>query len=145
MYCYTSNTAVHFRIRLFVCHDFLFLDQKTNEHLQTNILGEAIFVDDIPSPTNCLHGAFIYSRRPLARVKGLNLSHDPQPEGVTAVISTKDIPVGGHNVGARTIFGDELLFADKLTECIGQPIAFVVILLTRDSFIATLVSGILPC
>ncbi|KAA0040101.1 indole-3-acetaldehyde oxidase-like [Cucumis melo var. makuwa] len=88
--------------------------------------GEAIFVDDIPSPTNCLHGAFIYSRRPLARVKGLNLSHDPQPEGVTAVISTKDIPVGGHNVGARTIFGDELLFADKLTECIGQPIAFVV-------------------
>ncbi|CAK9314082.1 unnamed protein product [Citrullus colocynthis] len=88
--------------------------------------GEAIFVDDIPSPTNCLYGAFIYSRRPLARVKGLNLSRVPQPEGVIAVISTKDIPVGGHNIGARTVFGDELLFADKLTECVGQPIAFVV-------------------
>lgn len=108
--------------------------------MQMNILGEAIFVDDIPSPTNCLYGAFIYSRRPLAWVKGLNLSRVPQPEGVIAVISTKDIPVGGHNVGARTVFGDELLFADKLTECVGQPIAFVVILLTHESFIATSVA-----
>ncbi|KAI7752788.1 hypothetical protein M8C21_021740, partial [Ambrosia artemisiifolia] len=29
--------------------------------------GEAVFVDDIPSPLNCLHGAFIYSTKPLAR------------------------------------------------------------------------------
>ncbi|PHU14053.1 Indole-3-acetaldehyde oxidase [Capsicum chinense] len=28
--------------------------------------GEAVYVDDIPSPPNCLHGAFIYSTKPLA-------------------------------------------------------------------------------
>ena len=28
--------------------------------------GEAVYVDDIPSPTNCLHGAFIYETKPLA-------------------------------------------------------------------------------
>ncbi|XP_022153774.1 indole-3-acetaldehyde oxidase-like [Momordica charantia] len=97
---------------------------KSGAALQAS--GEAIYVDDIPSPTNCLYGAFIYSTRPLARVKGFTLSPKSQPEGVIAVISTSDIPVGGHNVGAITMFGDELLFADKLTECVGQPLAFVV-------------------
>ena len=28
--------------------------------------GEAVYVDDIPSPTNCLHEAFIYETKPLA-------------------------------------------------------------------------------
>ena len=27
--------------------------------------GEAVYVDDISSPTNCLHGAFIYETKPL--------------------------------------------------------------------------------
>ncbi|XP_008449878.2 indole-3-acetaldehyde oxidase-like isoform X1 [Cucumis melo] len=88
--------------------------------------GEAIYVDDIPSPTNCLYGAFIYSTKPLAQVKGFTFPPKSQPEGVIAVISTGDIPVGGYNIGARTMFGDEFLFADKLTECAGQPLAFVV-------------------
>ncbi|CAK9314080.1 unnamed protein product [Citrullus colocynthis] len=88
--------------------------------------GEASYVDDIPSPTNCLYGAFIYSTKPLAQVKGFTFPSKSQPERVIAVISTGDIPVGGHNIGARTMFGDEILFADKLTECAGQPLAFVV-------------------
>ena len=92
-----------------------------------NILGEAIYVDDIPSPTNCLYGAFIYSSKPLARVKGLTFPPKSQPEGVVAVISARDIPVGGQNIGTRTMFGDEILFGDKLTECASQPLAFVVI------------------
>ena len=129
-----------------VCRVYLFFMiscsqyHETNVHVQMNILGEAIYVDDIPSPTNCLYGAFIYSRKPLARVNGLTFSPEYQPKGVIAVISTKDIPVGGHNVGARTMFGDEVLFADKLTESVGQPLAFVVILLTHDSFVETFVT-----
>ncbi|KAG6605843.1 Indole-3-acetaldehyde oxidase, partial [Cucurbita argyrosperma subsp. sororia] len=88
--------------------------------------GEAIYVDDVPSPTNCLYGAFIYSKKPLARVKDLTFPPKSQPEGVVAVISARDIPVGGHNIGATTLFGDEDLFADKLTEGASQLLAFVV-------------------
>ena len=91
-----------------------------------NILGEAIYVDDIPSPTNCLYGAFIYSKKPLARVKDITFPPKSQPEGVVAVISARDIPVGGHNIGATTLFGDEDLFADKLTEGASELLAFVV-------------------
>ncbi|KAJ9676130.1 hypothetical protein PVL29_024905 [Vitis rotundifolia] len=57
---------------------------------------EAVYVDDIPSPTNCLHGAFIY-----------------MADGVSAVISFKDIP--GENIGAKNRFGTEPLFADDFT------------------------------
>lgn len=90
-----------------------------------NMTGEAIYVDDIPSPPNCLHGAFIYSTKPLARIKGIDLKPDTQ-SGVSSVISFKDIPQGGENVGARTIFGSEPLFAEDITSCAGDRIAFLV-------------------
>ena len=82
-------------------------------------------MDDIPSPRNCLHGAFIYSTEPLAQVKGINFKPVSSLDGVTTLISFKDIP--GENVGAQTIFGTEPLYADELTQCAGQPIALVVI------------------
>ncbi|XP_071726440.1 abscisic-aldehyde oxidase-like isoform X2 [Rutidosis leptorrhynchoides] len=85
--------------------------------------GEAVFVDDIPSPLNCVYGAFIYSTKPLARVKSVNLKSE---EDVIGLVSYKDFPEGGDNVGAKTIFGPEPLFANDLTECTGQRIAFVV-------------------
>ncbi|PRQ32716.1 putative oxidoreductase [Rosa chinensis] len=88
--------------------------------------GEAVYVDDIPSPTNCLHGAFIYSTKPFVRVKGIKFKTKPQPDGVSAVLSFKDIPNGGENVGSKTIFGTEPLFADDLTQCAGQRLAFLV-------------------
>lgn len=49
------------------------------------------------------------------------------PDGVTAVISYSDIPRGGENIGSKTMFGTEPLFADDLTRCTGQRLAFVVI------------------
>ena len=90
-----------------------------------NYVGEAIYVDDIPSPKNCLHGAFIYSTEPRARVKGIKFNPGSSPDGVIALISFKDIP--GVNLGSKTIFGTEPLYADELTEGAGQRIAFVVI------------------
>ncbi|GLT60965.1 hypothetical protein SLA2020_337030 [Shorea laevis] len=84
--------------------------------------GEAVYVDDIPSPRNCLHGAFIYSTKPLARVNGIKF--EPGLDEVSALISFKDIP--GENVGSKTKFGTEPLFADEVTQCAGQRIAFVV-------------------
>ncbi|XP_023745900.1 abscisic-aldehyde oxidase isoform X1 [Lactuca sativa] len=92
---------------------------KTGASIQAS--GEAVFVDDIPSPLNCLHGAFIYSTNPLAWVKGVEVKKD-----VHGVVSFQDIPKGGENIGAKTLFGPEPLFANELTECTGQRIAFVV-------------------
>ncbi|PPR82070.1 hypothetical protein GOBAR_AA38648 [Gossypium barbadense] len=86
--------------------------------------GEAVYVDDIPSPRNCLHGAFIYSTEPLARVQGIKFKPGSSPHGVSTVVSFKDIP--GENIGAQTIFGSESLYADELTQCAGQRIALVV-------------------
>lgn len=88
--------------------------------------GEAVYVDDIPSPTNCLHGSFIYSTKPLARVKSIKFKPHPHPDAVAAVITFKDIPEGGENIGSKTIFGTEPLFADELTQCAGQRLALVV-------------------
>ncbi|KAK4369582.1 hypothetical protein RND71_013374 [Anisodus tanguticus] len=88
--------------------------------------GEAVYVDDIPSPPNCLHGAFIYSTKPLAGVKGIQLEPNRLTDGVTDIITFKDIPSGGSNVGAMTMFGPEPLFADDLARCAGDRIAVVV-------------------
>ncbi|PPR87038.1 hypothetical protein GOBAR_AA33652 [Gossypium barbadense] len=89
-----------------------------------NHVGEAVFVDDIPAPSNCLYGAFIYSTEPLAWVKSISFKSGSSPVGVTAVISAKDIP--GKNLGCRSVFGDEPLYADELVQCAGDRIALVV-------------------
>ncbi|KAH9659305.1 Indole-3-acetaldehyde oxidase [Citrus sinensis] len=96
---------------------------KSGAALQAS--GEAIFVDDIPSPINCLYGAFVYSTKPLVRIRSVEIKSKSLP-GVSAFLSYKDIPEAGQNIGSRTKFGPEPLFADELTHCAGQPIAFVV-------------------
>ncbi|KAL2239999.1 UNVERIFIED_CONTAM: Indole-3-acetaldehyde oxidase [Sesamum indicum] len=88
--------------------------------------GEAVYVDDIPSPPNCLHGALICSTKPLVRVKGISFDAKPKPTGVAAVISTKDIPKGGENIGGTAFFGPEPLFAGDIARFAGDVIAFVV-------------------
>ncbi|KAI4305798.1 hypothetical protein L6164_029141 [Bauhinia variegata] len=88
--------------------------------------GEAVYVDDIPSSTNCLHGAYIYSTKPLARIKNIKLKPELLMDGVKEIISSKDIPVGGENIGSKTIFGIEPLFADEIAKCVGDRLAFVV-------------------
>ncbi|CAH2060807.1 unnamed protein product [Thlaspi arvense] len=88
--------------------------------------GEAVFVDDIPTLPDCLHGAFIYSTEPLAKIKSISFSEDVTPCGVFAVLTFKDLPQEGQNIGSKTIFGPGPLFADELTRCAGQRIALVV-------------------
>ncbi|XP_057782091.1 indole-3-acetaldehyde oxidase-like [Salvia miltiorrhiza] len=88
--------------------------------------GEAVYVDDIPSPPHCLHGALICSTKPLARVKGVSFESVPKPSGIVDVISAKDIPEGGENIGATAFCGSEYLFAGDTTGFAGDIIAFVV-------------------
>ncbi|KAG8388873.1 hypothetical protein BUALT_Bualt02G0170300 [Buddleja alternifolia] len=88
--------------------------------------GEAIYVDDMPSPSNCLYGAFICSTEPLARVKGISLDSNSQSAEVATVITVKDIPKEGENVGSMAMFGSEPLFADDVTRFAGDLLAVVV-------------------
>ncbi|KAJ8760383.1 hypothetical protein K2173_015050 [Erythroxylum novogranatense] len=96
---------------------------KSGAALQAS--GEAVYVDDIPCPANCLHGAFICSTKPLARVKSIELNASLL-EGVYGLISFRDIPKTGENLGSMTIFGTERLFADEVAEYAGERLALVV-------------------
>ncbi|XP_058105792.1 indole-3-acetaldehyde oxidase-like isoform X2 [Magnolia sinica] len=98
--------------------------KKVGAEIQAS--GEAVYVDDIPAPKDCLYGAFIYSTRPLARVKGIGFKSTSASERIVDVISVKDIPRGGVNVGSICMFGEEPLFADDLTQFAGQPLGFVI-------------------
>lgn len=97
---------------------------KAGAKLQAS--GEAVYVDDIPSPKDCLYGAFIYSTMPLARIKSIRFKENRVPEGVLGIITYKDIPKGGKNVGNKGFFASDLLFAEEITHCAGQIIAFLV-------------------
>ncbi|CAH8309412.1 unnamed protein product [Eruca vesicaria subsp. sativa] len=96
--------------------------------------GEAVYVDDIPSLPNCLHGAFIYSTKALARIKSIGFRGDVIPVGVLSVITFKDIPQAGQNVGYISMFGTGLLFAEEVTISAGQIIALVVSLISSIFF-----------
>uniref|UniRef100_I1Q8B1 Aldehyde oxidase n=2 Tax=Oryza glaberrima TaxID=4538 RepID=I1Q8B1_ORYGL len=98
--------------------------KKVGAELQAS--GEAIYVDDIPSPKDCLHGAFVYSTKPLAHVKSIELNPSLEQLKTVAIVTAKDIPKGGSNVGANTIFGPEPLFGDPLTKWAGEPLGIVV-------------------
>ncbi|KAL7113652.1 hypothetical protein ACP275_04G073300 [Erythranthe tilingii] len=78
--------------------------------------------DDIPSPPNCLYGAFIYSTKPSARINNISFNSNTP----TAIISAKDIPEKGENIGSTTIFASEPLFSPDFSRCAGDRIAFVV-------------------
>ncbi|KAF8659338.1 hypothetical protein HU200_058541 [Digitaria exilis] len=99
--------------------------KKTGAELQAS--GEAVYVDDIPTPKDCLHGAFIYSTHPHAYVKGITFKSSLASQKVITVITAKDIPSGGQNIGSSfPILGDEALFADQLAEFAGQNIGVVI-------------------
>ncbi|XBI04139.1 hypothetical protein VPH35_132476 [Triticum aestivum] len=78
--------------------------------------GEAVYVDDILAPKNCLYGEFIYSTRPLAYVE--NIKFKPS--------LVKDIPGGGQNIGSSFMFGDEPLFGAPVAEYVGQALGVVI-------------------
>lgn len=83
-------------------------------------------MDDITSPKDCLYGAFVYSTRALAYLKGVHFNSTPSSQKVIAYISAGDIPKGGQNIGLDIMNLTEVLFADSLTECAGQALGVVV-------------------
>ncbi|KAJ3707261.1 hypothetical protein LUZ61_010966 [Rhynchospora tenuis] len=98
--------------------------KKVGAELQAS--GEAVYVDDIPSPKDCVYGAFIYSTKPLARIEKVDFKASLASEKILTFISAKDIPENGENIGSASPFGTEALFPDPVAECAGLPIGVVI-------------------
>lgn len=94
-----------------------------------------MYVDDISAPKDCLYGAFIYSTHPHAHIKGVNFRSSLASQKVITVITLKDIPTNGKNIGSCSpMLGDEALFVDPVSEFAGQNIG-VVVLTSKPTFI----------
>ncbi|CAD6220310.1 unnamed protein product [Miscanthus lutarioriparius] len=100
------------------------LIKKYGVELQAS--GEAVYVDDIPAPKNCLYGEFIYSTQPLAYVKSIKFKSSLALEKIISFVSAKDIPSGGQNIGSSFTFGDEPLFGYPIAEYAGQALGIVI-------------------
>ncbi|XBI13478.1 hypothetical protein VPH35_140206 [Triticum aestivum] len=87
---------------------------------------EAVYVDDIPAPKNCLYGEFIYSTQPLAYVKNIKFKPSLASEKILTVVSANDIPSGGQNIGSSLMFGDEPLFGAPIVAYAGQALGVVI-------------------
>ncbi|KAF8659336.1 hypothetical protein HU200_058539 [Digitaria exilis] len=109
--------------------------KKDGVELQAS--GEAVYVDDIPAPKDCLYGAFIYSTHPHVHVKSINFKSSLASQKVITVITAKDIPNGGKNVGSCfMMLEDEELFGDPVAEFAGQNIGVVIAETQRYAYMA---------
>eukprot|EP00792_Barthelona_sp_PAP020_P008775 TRINITY_DN3248_c0_g3_i1.p1 TRINITY_DN3248_c0_g3~~TRINITY_DN3248_c0_g3_i1.p1 ORF type:complete len:1230 (+),score=398.64 TRINITY_DN3248_c0_g3_i1:42-3731(+) len=83
--------------------------------------GEASFTKDIIEPADCLQGAYVWSMRPHAKftLDWSEAAKDPAFVGIATAEDSK------RNVLSGIIF-DTRIFADKVAEHIGEPLAMVV-------------------
>ena len=93
-----------------------------------HVSGEALYLDDIPTPADCLSIYIAYSCHAHALIKHLDLTLVRSSPGVAAVLSAADIP--GRN-DVSPICGDDPIFAESVVEYAGQSI-FAVVAETRD-------------
>ena len=86
------------------------------------VTGSAAYIDDIPLPKNCLHGALVLSDIASGTITSMDLREVRKLDFSCHVITAKDIP-GKNDIAP--IFSDEPILADKNVTYIGQPIALV--------------------
>lgn len=99
-----------------------------HESAHLHVLGTAQYTDDLPELQGTLHAAFGLASRAHARVVSMDLSAVRSAPGVIAVVTLDDVP-GEKYVGAYV--EDEPVFADGVTQYIGQPL-FAVAALSHD-------------
>ncbi|APO75619.1 xanthine dehydrogenase molybdopterin binding subunit XdhB [Rhizobium etli 8C-3] len=95
-----------------------------------HVTGTADYIDDIPEPTDLLHGALGMSDRAHAEILSMDLSEVRRHPGVVWVFTGKDVP--GVNDVSSNGSHDEPLLAETEVEFDGQPV-FAVIAETRDA------------
>ncbi|MDC0714138.1 xanthine dehydrogenase molybdopterin binding subunit [Stigmatella sp. ncwal1] len=84
--------------------------------------GEALYVDDLPSPPGTLVGHIIASPHAHARLVRQEAARARALPGVHAVLFAEDIP-GENDIGP--VLHDEPLLADGEVHCVGQAVALV--------------------
>jgi xanthine dehydrogenase large subunit len=87
-----------------------------------HVTGEALFVDDLPTPERMLHGLVVTSPHAHARILSSRLEAAHLVPGVAVVLSYKDIP--GHNQMGPVI-KDELCLAENETTFAGQAVFLI--------------------
>jgi xanthine dehydrogenase/oxidase len=81
-----------------------------------------MFVDDIPSPQNCLHASLVKSTSPHARILSIDISDALALEGVEGFFDQYDLAYREKIVGDEK----EKVFATGVVTCVGQVIGVVV-------------------
>jgi xanthine dehydrogenase large subunit len=93
-----------------------------NIELKSHVRGESLFVEDLPTPSETLHGVVFGSPVACGFIQELDCSKALASPGVTAVLTAQDIP-GENQVGI--ILADEPLLAAQGVAYAGQPLALV--------------------
>lgn len=94
-----------------------------NTDMVMHVQGTSQFVDDIPTPSGCLHAALFTSPVAHGRIRAIDTSDAARTPGVVAVFTHRDVP-GVNEVGH--VLKDQPLLAFDEVHYIGQPIAVVV-------------------
>jgi xanthine dehydrogenase/oxidase len=90
---------------------------------RAQVTGEAIYVDDIPLPSNALHAALVTSTRAHARLLSVDTKECEACEGFVAYFSAKDV-TGCNMIGA--VVKDEEVFVTEFVKHYGAVIGVVV-------------------
>lgn len=91
--------------------------QHDSAHL--HVTGRAAYCDDIPLPSNTLHGAFCVSTVAHGRIRQMDLAPVMASPAVVAVALPVDVP-GENNYGG--VVHDDPIFTDSWVQYAGQPI-----------------------
>ena len=94
-----------------------------------HVAGTSVYIDDIPVPHGCLHGAFGLSSIAHGEILSINLDAVRASEGVVDVFVAGDVP-GNLDISPTHVNDEPLLAKDKVM-FLGQQI-FLVVAQTRD-------------
>ncbi|RKF19888.1 xanthine dehydrogenase molybdopterin binding subunit [Alginatibacterium sediminis] len=93
-----------------------------HESADKQVSGKALFVDDYPTPSNCLHAAVIVSNIAKGKIESTDFTQVESSSGVIKLITVDDIP-GLNDIGP--IFKGDPLLSDGTIKYHQQPIALV--------------------
>ena len=96
----------------------------SHDSAHKHVAGSALYVDDIPEPSDLLHCYFGASQFAHAKVLSMDLSAVTAYPGVVRTLTAADIP-GDNEISPMHKF-DEPVLADKLVQFAGQPLFAVV-------------------
>ena len=77
--------------------------------MATQVTGEAVYTDDMPSPVGTLYAGLVLSTKPHAKLLGVDPSEALKLEGVMRYVGSRDVAPERNAIGA--ILHDEEVFA----------------------------------